>query len=484
MNLPYRSVGCRPVRRGGERAGDGGSVVRRRLARPFGLGVSTRKNRPVLTQENGKKPPKKSRHVFVIGRRVGRGTPPEGPRDHREAQERGRTGRIFLAPRSADFSDAVERPAARAPLRIRRAVGRHAELPSAAVAPRWRWPCSNSRPRRPRRPLRWQRHPAGAFHPQSTSRRGRSVAEIPSMPTATRLVRAAGLRQIPRRRQVLMLRSRWSAVGRQRVQAKVRLCFRCGGSLFASPVPRRRARTTHVAARVRLRERLLSNVVMALRNAVSRAAGPLRAMAVGSASSGLLGLEVAPRAAARGVARARATTAVVTSWKTKSTTGRVRRSRWATECPAWRVTRGLRPTPPSWVTRTSRTSARCGTGPCSRGSRRGSPGRVQQRSGAMRDRRRGVRPHLRFSPNPRLCPTPTSARDHRARDPRVRTTPNNQITHARATTIGRVMDSRETESVPETRRRGNDPVLIIIHANPSSLSLSLRAARRRASDST
>ena len=43
---------------------------------------------------------------------------------------------------------------------------------------------------------------------------------------------------------------------------------------------------------------------MALRNAVSRAAGPLRAMAVGSASSGLLGLEVAPRAAAAAASRA------------------------------------------------------------------------------------------------------------------------------------------------------------------------------------
>lgn len=43
---------------------------------------------------------------------------------------------------------------------------------------------------------------------------------------------------------------------------------------------------------------------MALRNALSRAAGPLRAMAVGSASSGLIGLEVAPRAAAAAASRA------------------------------------------------------------------------------------------------------------------------------------------------------------------------------------
>ena len=254
-----------------------------------------------------------------MGRRVGRGTPPEGPRDHREAQERGRTGRIFLSPRSADFSDAVERSAASATPN-RRAVGRHAEHSSAAVAPPLAVALLELRPRRPRRPP-LAAHPAGAFHPQSTSRRGRSVAEIPSMPTATRLVRAAGLR-IPRRRQVLMLEPLLR--GRSATcSSEGRLCFRRGPPL-ASPVPRSRAHDTRRRTRRASRTHPFERRHGASQRCVPRR-GSARAMAVVPPPRVYSVWRLPPGLPLprRRALRAR-TTAVVTSWKTKSTTGRVR----------------------------------------------------------------------------------------------------------------------------------------------------------------
>ena len=146
------------------------------------------------------------------------------------------------------------------------------------------------------------------------------------------------------------------------------LCFRCGGPPLASPVPRsrahdtrRRTRTSLPNAPFRTSSWRFATLCPAprVRSARWRSVPPPRVYSVWRLPPGLpLPRRRAPRAR---------TTAVVTSWKTKSTTGRVRRSRSVTEFPAWRVTPGLRPTPPSWVTRTSRTSARCGTGPCSRG---------------------------------------------------------------------------------------------------------------------
>ena len=185
-----------------------------------------------------------------MGRRVGRGTPPEGPRDHREAQERGRTGRIFLSPRSADFSDAVERPAARAPLRIRRAVGRHAEHsvgsrgaplavallelppPGAPGAPSVGsgTPQERSTPSRhlvaavrsPRSPL------CPPLHGSSARQDCGNCATAPGVDASEPLMRGRS--------------ATCSSEGH--------LCFRCGGRLSRRQFLARE-RTTHVAARVR-----------------------------------------------------------------------------------------------------------------------------------------------------------------------------------------------------------------------------------------
>ena len=187
-----------------------------------------------------------------MGRRVGRGTPPEGPRDHREAQERGRTGRIFLSPRSADFSDAVERPAARAPLRIRRAVGRHAEhsvgsrgapvggglartpapgapgAPPLAAAPRRSVPPPvdiSSRPFGRRDPLYAHRYTA-----RPRGRTAANSATAPGVDASEPLMRGRS--------------ATCSSEGH--------LCFRCGGPPLASPVPRSRAHDTRRRTRTSL----------------------------------------------------------------------------------------------------------------------------------------------------------------------------------------------------------------------------------------
>ena len=173
-------------------------------------------------------------------------------------------------------------------------------------------------------------------------------------------------------------------------------------------------------------ERTLSNVVMALRNAVSRGAGPLRAMAVGSASSGLLGLEVAPRAAAAAASRAarahycgrnlvedeiydRSRQEITLGNRVPSVAG-----------DAWIA-------PNATLVGDTDVADQCSVwhGSVLKGDlgavRLGAFSNVQER--CVIDAAGYV--HICASPNPRL-PTPTSARDH-PRAP-ARQAPNNQIT--------------------------------------------------------
>ena len=165
---------------------------------------------------------------------------------------------------------------------------------------------------------------------------------------------------------------------------------------------------------------------MALRNAVSRAAGPLRAMAVGSASSGLLGLEVAPRAAAAAASRAarahycgrnlvedeiydRSRQEITLGNRVPSVAG-----------DAWIA-------PNATLVGDTDVADQCSVwhGSVLKGDlgavRLGAFSNVQER--CVIDAAGYV--HICASPNPRL-PTPTSARDH-PRAP-ARQAPNNQIT--------------------------------------------------------
>ena len=243
-----------------------------------------------------------------MGRRVGRGTPPEGPRDHREAQERGRTGRIFLSPRSADFSDAVERPAARGATPIRRAVGRHAEhsvgsrgapvggglartpAPGAPGAPSVGsgTPQARSTPSRhlvaavrsPRSPLCPPLH----ARPRGHHGKSGSFATAPGVDASEPLMRGRSA----------TVQAKVAVLGKVRGAAS-----RVASSSLA------RARHT-LAARVRASR----THPFERRHGASQRCVPRRGSAPrdgrGSASSGLLGLEVAPRAAAAAASRARA----------------------------------------------------------------------------------------------------------------------------------------------------------------------------------
>ena len=118
------------------------------------------------------------------------------------------------------------------------------------------------------------------------------------------------------------------------------------------------ARRPPLASTRRARLRVcLRSVAMVLRNARPRRGSSAR-RAGAALSAGVIG-------PSPWRARVRlATTA--TRWRTNCTTGRARSTRWATACPPSPRTRGSPPTPRSSATPTSRTSARCGTAPCSR----------------------------------------------------------------------------------------------------------------------
>ena len=440
--------------------------------------MSTRKNRPVLTLENRDNPLREKPTCFRDGatsrsRNAARGS----ARPSRGARAWTHRSNLPL-PRSADLSDAVERPAARAPLRIRRAVGRHAEHSVGSRGAPLAVALLELRPRRPRRPLRWRRHPAIAFRPQSTSRRGRSVAEIPLYAQRARgsSARRDLRHRLPRRRRVLM----WTELRSATCSSEGHLCFRCGPRLsrrhFPSRATARRTRTSLRELPFRTSSWRFVTLCPAprVRSARWRSVPPPRVYSVWRLPPGLpLPRRRAPRAHGRNLVEDeiydrsrqeitlgnRVPSVAADAWIAPNAT-LVGDTDVADQCSVWH-------------------------GSVLKGDlgavRLGAFSNVQERcvidaAGYAPTSLPHAFPETRASPNPAPAPRSRLARP-RVSPPQQSKTPDESAPPGQ--------HSCESAAVPPLRREIFPLSLVARSRLPSlSLSLSLRAARRRASDST